>query len=135
VIQPWIALSFSNPNYLLSVQTNDPIYVTNGLFNFYLVVSLDDYRILNPVTAVRAEPIPINLHNCQISDFTFPAVADVTYNVYTPIIHILMTQFTETSISNPRAATPSTCGYTVTYTVKWRNFYDTAIDLPKNSAG
>jgi len=98
-------------------------------------VSLDDYRILNPVTSVRAEPIPINLHNCQISDFSFPVVADVYYNVYTPIIHILMTQFTETTISNPRVATPSTCGYTVTYTVKWRDFFGTALDLPKNSAG
>ena len=112
------------------MQTNDPVYYTNSNFFFYLRVSLEDYVILNPVNAVRWEPIPINLHNCQISDFTFPAVADVNYNVYTPIIYIIMTQFTETSISNPRVSSPATCGYTVTYTVKWRNYYDTVIPLP-----
>jgi hypothetical protein len=97
----------------------------------YLVVSLDDYRILNPVTAVRVQPIQINLHNCQISDFDFPTLDPVLYNVYTPIIHILMTQFTETSVSNPRVSSPTTCGYTVTYTAKWRDFYDTVISLPE----
>lgn len=62
--QPWISMTASAPNQILSVQTNDPVYYTNSLFNFYLHVSLDNYVILNPVNAVRWEPIPINLKNC-----------------------------------------------------------------------
>jgi hypothetical protein len=41
-----------------------------------------------------------------------------------------MVEFTETSINNARLATPLTCGYSVTYTVKWRNYYETKIPLP-----
>jgi hypothetical protein len=128
--QPWISLTFNSPNWELKVQTNDPVYYTNANFFFYLRVSLDDYVILNPVNDVRWEPIPINLHNCQISDFFFPTIADWNYNVYTPIIYIEMTRFTESSISNPHASSPSTCNYPVTYTVRWKDFFDTAIPLP-----
>ena len=39
-----------------------------------------------------------------------------------------MTSFTEVS-NNRRAATPTTCGYTVTYTVMWRDFYGSIIPL------
>jgi len=105
------------------------VYYTNSLFNFYLQVSLDNYAILNPVDAVRWEPVPINLKNCQIGDLTFSAVADVYYNVYTPIIYIQMAQFTEASVTYPKSPA-TTCGYTQTYTTKWRDFYDTTIPLP-----
>jgi hypothetical protein len=130
VREPWISLQYVAPNHEIRVQTNDPIYYTNALINFYLVVTLDDYVILNPVIATHVQTVPINLHNCQITDFTFPTLSAVEYNVYTPIIHILMTRFTETSRSNPRPSSPTTCGYAVTYTVKWRDFYDTVIPLP-----
>jgi hypothetical protein len=63
-------------------------------------------------------------------DFYFPNVADRLYDVYTPIIHIEMTEFTELSISNPHPSSQSTCNYPVTYTVKWRDFFDTTIPLP-----
>jgi hypothetical protein len=55
---------------------------------FWVKVSLDDYATLNPYTAVRWEPIKIRLKNCIVTDFTFPAVADVTYTLYTPVIYI-----------------------------------------------
>lgn len=64
VREPWITLNPVGANYEIRVQTNDPIYVMNALQNFYLVVSLDDYVILNPVNVIKVQPIPINLHNC-----------------------------------------------------------------------
>lgn len=39
-----------------------------------------------------------------------------------------MVRFTESGSINPKVG--STCGYTVTYSVKWRNFFDTTIPLP-----
>ena len=96
---------------------------------FYLKVSLDNYSILNPVNAVRWEPIRIRLKNCIVSDFTFPTVSDVQYTLYTPVIYIQMTQFTEAPLAG-FVKTGTTCGYTVTYTVLWRNYYDTVIPLP-----
>ena len=91
-------------------------------------VSLADYEILNPDNCVRWQEIPLNLKSCRIGDFSFAAIADVTYHVYIPVIHINLVQFTESGSVNPK--TGSTCGYTVTYATKWRNFYDTIIPLP-----
>ena len=116
-------------NWQIKIQTNDPKYFTNAFNTFYVRVSLDNYSILNPVNDVRWEPIRINLKNCQITDFTFAAIADVPYNVYTPVIYIPMTRFTEVNNGLFKTAGP-TCGYTVTYTVIWRDFYDTVIPLP-----
>ncbi len=121
-------MTFNTPNYTLRVQTNDPVYYTNANFNFYLRVSLSDYEILNPDNCVRWQSIPLNLKSCRIGDFSFASIADVTYNVYTPVIYINMVRFTESGSINPKVG--STCGYTVTYSVKWRNFFDTTIPLP-----
>lgn len=96
--------------------------------NFYLRVSLVDYEILNPVNCVQWQPIPIFLHSCRITDFSFTQVADVTYHVYTPVIYINMAAFTETAATFPKTGTK--CNYTITYTQKWRDFYDTVIPLP-----
>ena len=116
-------------NWQIKIQTNDPKYFTNAFITFYVRISLDNYAILNPVNDVRWEQIRVNLQNCQITDFTFSAVSDVPYNVYTPIIHIPLVQFTEVNNGLFKVAGPS-CGYTVTYTARWRNFYDTVIPLP-----
>ena len=99
--QPWITMTASAPNQVLRVHTTDPVYYTNSLFHFYLKVRLNDYEILNPVNAVRWEPIPINLKNCQIGDFNFAAISTVKYNVYTPVIWIQMVRFTEASVTYP----------------------------------
>ncbi len=116
-------------NWQIKIQTDDPKYFTNAFNTFYVRVSLDNYSILNPVNDVRWEPIRVNLQNCQITDLTFSAVADVPYNVYTPIVYIPLVRFTEVNNGLFKVA-GSTCGYTVSYTAKWRDFYDTVIPLP-----
>lgn len=130
ITQPWISLAYSAPNYILTVQTNDPVYFTNAYVTFWVKVSLSDYSTLNPVNDVRWEPIQIMLKNCQVTDFTFPAVADVTYCIYTPVTHILMTQFTEVDQAGFIKPAMTSCGYAITYTAKWRDYYDTVIALP-----
>lgn len=40
-----------------------------------------------------------------------------------------MAEFTETVDSNGPASLSGGCNYVPTYTVKWRNFYDTVLDL------
>lgn len=52
----------------------------------------------------------------------------MTYNVYTPVIYIPMTAFGEVS-NNRRVSSPSTCGYTVTYTVMVQDWYLTRVPL------
>lgn len=55
--QPWISLTYSAPKHVLSVQTSDPKYKTNAYVTFWVKVSLDNYSILNPINAVRWEPV------------------------------------------------------------------------------
>jgi hypothetical protein len=64
VTQPWITLTQSGANYMLNVHTNDPKYFTNAFITFWIKVSLDNYSVLNPVNAVRWEPVNIRLKNC-----------------------------------------------------------------------
>lgn len=96
---------------------------------FWIKVSLDDYSVLNPVNAVRWEPVRVMIKNCIVTDFTFSQQADVHYNLYTPVVYIPMSTFTEVDQAG-FIKTGSSCGYTVTYTPKWRNYWGTVIDLP-----
>lgn len=41
-----------------------------------------------------------------------------------------MTQFTEVNDANYLKAGQTSCGYPVTYSAQWKNFYGTVIDLP-----
>ena len=79
----------------LSLQSNDPADYTNADVQYYLRVSLDDYRILNPDEVIHFEPFTINLKNCQVDDLVTVPVADIPYNVYTPIVEIPITEFVQ----------------------------------------
>lgn len=96
---------------------------------FYVKVSLKDYSTLYPET-VRWEPIRIWIKNCQITDMTFSAIADVNYILYTPWVHIQMTEFTHVMVPDLIKSPATDCGYTVTYTPTWRNYFGTSIPLP-----
>jgi hypothetical protein len=96
---------------------------------FWIKVSLDNYANVYPVNAVQWQPIQIMLQNCQVTDFTFPAQANVNYIVYTPIIYVPMSHFAEIDQAG-FIRTGSSCGYSISYTVTWQNYWGTAISLP-----
>jgi hypothetical protein len=62
---------------------------------YWVRVGLLKYENVFPEETVRWEPVKINMMNCQITDFTLVAVADVTYCIHQPVIYIDMTAFTE----------------------------------------
>ena len=53
----------------------------------------------------------------------------MNYNIYTPIIYIPMPAFTE--VNDPSyIKTGTSCGYAITYTTKWKDYWGTVINLP-----
>ena len=121
----------------ISVYTTDPVYYTNANVQYWLKATLDNYIILYPDEATHWEPFNVNILNCQVTDYSFSDPTSsyqwdtdhILYNIYTPYQWIDMAEFTETVDSNGPSAYSSGCNYVPTYTVAWRNFYDTTLDL------
>lgn len=102
------------------------MYYTNTDVVYYIKATLDDYIILYPTEATLWVPFNLQIINCQVTDYNFPAVSVPTlYNIYTPIYWIPMTTFTEVVATDPLSRT--SCGYTITYTVQWEDFYETSL--------
>jgi hypothetical protein len=119
--------------HTLSVQTSDPYYTTNANFIIYVRSILVDYQYdyPDPSMAFLYDTITLNIRNCMVDSFTKPAQpADIFYNVHTPVWWEPFGPF----VSVPDAATLRTpavaCGYTITYTRLWHNYWDTIIELP-----
>lgn len=125
---------------VLSIYTQDPQWTTNGLVQYWIKATLDDYIVLYPEEATQWEPFNVNIQNCRVIDYTFSdptasyqwnAVTPpfILYNIYTPVQWITMAEFVEVLDPNGPAAYSAGCNYVPTYTVKWRNFYDTTLEL------
>jgi len=98
---------------------------------------------LYPQEATQWEPFNVNIQNCQVTDYTFsnpttsyqwddttdPTHPFILYNVYTPVQWITMAEFVEVVDPNGPSALSAGCNYVPTYTAKWRNFYDTTLEL------
>ena len=96
------------------------MYYTNADVTYYIKATLDDYLVLYETEATQWIPFIVNIFNCQVTGYSFPTFTDPIYNVYTPIYWIEMTAFTEVGTS---------CGWPITYTVKWKDFYETELPL------
>ena len=112
---------------------------------YYLKVTFDDYVDTYPTEATHYQAFNLNMRNCQVSSFNKFTLTDIddhtntysgwgnSYNVIlnTPIKKFPYTAWTESIVSNTnRYAASPTCGYAITYSVKWRTYYDTVISLP-----
>lgn len=77
-----------------------------------------------------AEPFSVTLRNCEVGSFNMPTLADVTWNVYTPVYWVDVADFTEVPDASTLRSPATDCGYTITYEYKWKTYWDTVIDLP-----
>ena len=75
----------SDSTHTLSVQTDDVSLVTDGFVTLYVRVVLNDYYAAYPQYAIRFEPFQVRLSFCKVESFTWANVADVYYNIYTPV--------------------------------------------------
>jgi len=112
----------------LTLVTSDPVYYTNSNVAYHVRVQLDDYVDDYPDEVVHFEPFNINIKNCQIHDFVTVAVPLTTYNVYTPVVYIPITEFVQDA--DDAYLNGAECGYTLTYTARWFTYWGTRIELP-----
>jgi hypothetical protein len=134
---PWMSIDWNvgTSKFDVTVDTSDVQYATNAAQDFYIYATLDEYQYEYPILTNKdmhwlAEPFTVTLKNCQVNSFNMPTLADVTWNVYTPVYWHYVADFTE----NPDASTVKSgdtdCGYVITYEYKWKTYWDTVIDLP-----
>lgn len=69
------------------------------------------------------------MKNCQIASFTKDAAGAVSYILYTPVVKYPYTAWTDVAEAGT-ARSGSSCGYGITYSTLWRDFYDTTLPLP-----
>ena len=130
-VTDYLSYSVSGSTHTLSVETDDVSLYTNAYVTFYVRVILVDYYAVYPQYAIWYEPFRFRLKNCQVASYSWASVADVSYNVYTPVYWIDVPEFTQVPDDTTFSRSASErCGYTLTYTASWLNFYDTVIDLP-----
>jgi hypothetical protein len=117
-------------NSIVLYQTTDLSEVTNADVQYYLKVYLPDYEVSSPSTAILYEPFLVNIKNCLIDSFTTDSDSSNSYNVYAGKIYIAYSPFVEVPNAASLPLGDTVCGYALTYTAKWRTYYDTLIDLP-----
>ena len=134
----WLDYSYDEDTNMHSVlvETSDPALYTNEVKTYYVKVRLDDYYLHYPYNTVTYDMFTIDLKNCQVVDFqpgtssdlTFGTNTDEEYNIYTPVHWIYVPEFiSEVATADIGTYTQDdeTCGYTLTYSTTWLDFYDT----------
>ena len=91
----YLSYDVSGSTHTLSLETDDVSLYTNAWVTFYVRVILVDYYAVYPQYAIWYEPFRFRLKNCQVDSFSWDSVADVYYNVYTPIYYISVPEFTQ----------------------------------------
>ena len=128
----FLTLTNTGDPMTISVYTNDPVYYTNAQVTYYLKVTLLDYQddySDGDEEAIYYEAFLLNMKNCQVTSFTKDADFTQSYVLYTPVEKIPYTAWVDVAaVGTTNGA--SNCGYTVSYSVKWKNFYETELTLP-----
>lgn len=108
------------------------MHATNAATTYYLRVTLDDYVNEYPNEAQYYEQVDVNIRNCVLSDIdTTGWVSDFEYILHTPVEKLPYTAWT--GVADPatvNSGQANDCGYTLNYELKWRNFYDTRLEIP-----
>ena len=75
------------------------------------------------------------MRNCEVNGFNIGSwVTDKEYILYTPVEKMPYTPWTN-QIASGTAKSPTdsnqhtSCNYPIAYSVKWRNYYDTTLDI------
>ena len=97
---------------------------------YYLKVTLDDYLYQYPDEATHYQSFLLNMMNCQVKSFNKDANAVEDYILYTPVEKYPYTAWTDNAQSGYIPSGQTNCGYTLNFSVKWRNFYDTELSVP-----
>lgn len=130
-VTDFLSYSESGATHTLTVDTDDVSLYTNAYVTMYVRVILVDYYAVYPQYAIWYEEFRYQLKNCQVESFTWTSIADIAYNVYTPVYHVDIPEFTQVPDDTTYSRSVyDRCGYDITYTASWLNFYDTVIDLP-----
>lgn len=126
----YLNLRETSTNLYIDVQTDDPVYYTNAYVTYYIKVTLDDYvREYGDYEATYYEAFDLDMLNCQIGSFNKDADSAEEYILYTPVEKYPYTAWTDNPVAGTARSPATVCGYTVNYSVKWRTFYDTLIDI------
>ena len=109
----------------------DPVHFTNANVQYYLKVTLDDYVYRYPKEAVYYEPFRLNMRNCIVESFNIGAwVTNQEYILYTPVEKYPYDVWTHVAKAATSKAPYTNCQhYPITYTVKWKNFYETKLEI------
>ena len=110
----------------LSVNTDDPQYVTNAAVQYYIKVTFDDHTN----SYVHYEPITVNIRTCVILSMTTSGDTTHSYNIYTPVEYLTYSLFTQTHQGGTERSSGQVCGYTINYSAKFLTYFGTVIDLP-----
>lgn len=68
--------------------------------------------------------------NCQVTSFNKDEDLVEEYILYTPVEKYPYTPWTDNAQPGYIPAAQTNCGYTLNFSVKWRNFYDTELAVP-----
>lgn len=100
---------------------------------YYLKVTLDDYvDDYGDDEATYFESFRLDMMNCQVTSFNKDSDGALTYILYTPVEKFPYTEWTDNAQAS-YIRTGANCmdnGYVLDYSVKWRDFYDTTLEIP-----